>query len=82
MLVLFSHLSMGASMLGVASDSFQCANFSQFTEPFRKAVLERVDPSWHYLCKHLNWYDATYITPASAVVATTSPLSTPQPPAG
>ncbi|HUV57888.1 MAG TPA: helix-turn-helix domain-containing protein [Acidimicrobiales bacterium] len=65
MIQLFSHLSMGAMMLGVAADSFQCANFSQFTEPFRQAILKRVAASWADLCDSLQKYEANRQLPVS-----------------
>lgn len=75
MILLFSHLSMGAMMLGVAADSFQCANFSQFTEPFRQAILKRVEPSWVDLCESLEKYEANRQAPINPrAMAAASPV--------
>ncbi len=60
MIRLFSHLTMGTTMLATLSPSRRVTDYSPFTEPFRVAVLRRVEPSWSQLCKHLVWYDRTH----------------------
>lgn len=78
MIRLFSHLTMGTTMLATLSPSRPASNFSQFTEPFRAAVLRRAEPSWSQLCKHLVWYDQTHGA-AQDELTPTSPPWTPSP---
>lgn len=76
MIRLFNHLTMGATMLAVTSNSFQCSNFSQFTEPFREAILARTANTWQDLSQHLLSYNSLG---DEAPHLATSPLSPPMP---
>jgi AcrR family transcriptional regulator len=49
----FAFLVTGVSMLSAAVGGLHRANLSQFTEPFRRAVLEQCGPSWDDYCKLL-----------------------------
>ncbi|MDE3107158.1 MAG: TetR/AcrR family transcriptional regulator [Acidobacteriota bacterium] len=44
-----TYLTVGASMLATVSTNTQCANFAQFAEPFRLAILKGCLPTWNEL---------------------------------
>ena len=57
MIRLLLHLNLGVTFLSAITGTFECNNFSQFTEPFRQAILNRARPSWSQLCRQLLWFN-------------------------
>ena len=48
-----TYLTVGASMLATVSENMQCANFAQFSEPFRLAILRDCLPTWTELRRQI-----------------------------